>query len=152
VPAALSHTSLTLHASAGSLARTLGFTCNALPAHRHYGQQADFLGASAGVVSWSFTVGPEFVLGAVAWLGLALASALVWLTIRRPSLRIYILIVTLPGIALAAASVPGQVGLARIFGLSFMFFAVGALVLGGPLAGLYWFWRKYRAPPPGTLQ
>jgi hypothetical protein len=65
--------------------------------------------------------------------------------IRKPAALLYIALAALPGIVLAAFSVQGQVGLGRTVGLFFLFFFVGAVIAGAPLAGMYWLWVHRRA-------
>jgi len=90
-------------------------------------------------------------MGFVALLGIAtVAIALVGLL--KASTRIYAFVFSVPGIGLALMSVQGQVGFMRVAGLSLMFFAIGSLVVGLPLAGLQWFWLRSRVTKPGTLQ
>ena len=96
-------------------------------------------------------MGPEPIMGLFALVGIAtVAIALVGLL--KASTRVYAFVFSVPGIGLALMSVQGQVGFMRIAGLSLMFFAIGSLVVGLPLAGLQWFWLRHRVTKPGTFQ
>jgi hypothetical protein len=97
-------------------------------------------------------VGPEPVLGAVAWLGMAAAVAVAVLSFKQRGFRPYALVICIPGICAALLGVPGQVGAARIAGLSLVFFLIGAVLVGLPLAGLWWLWVRHRSTRRGALQ
>jgi len=97
-------------------------------------------------------MGPEPIIGGLAWLGLvilAVASVLLW---RKRRARPYVIFSMLPGIALAIEGVQGQVGVVRSLGVFLMFFAVGSLIIGVPLAGLGWWWLNRPGSRPGTLE
>ena len=96
-------------------------------------------------------MGPDPVMGLFALLGVVMAAIAV-AGLLNASTRLYAFVFAVPGIGLALMSVPGQVGFMRITGLCLMFFAVGSLVVGLPLAGLQWFWQRHRVTKPGTLQ
>ena len=91
-------------------------------------------------------MGPEPILGALAWLGILAAVAMVVAAIRKPTIRAYLALVAVPGIAFAAFCVQGLVGPWRVvIGNFFAFFLVGAVIGGAPLAGVYWLWVHRRA-------
>ena len=90
-------------------------------------------------------------MGLMALLGIAVV-AVALAGLLKASTRIYSFVFLAPGIGLALLSIQGQVGFSRITGLSLMFFSIGSLVVGLPLAGLLWFWLRYRVTKPGTLQ
>ena len=97
-------------------------------------------------------MGPEPVLGVLAWLGiamLALFALLLWKDLRSWP---YVAFAALPGVALAIEGVQGQVGAGRIVGVCMMFFAVGTVLVGMPLAALGWWWRNRPGSRPGTLE
>jgi hypothetical protein len=97
-------------------------------------------------------MGPEPILGIVAWLGIAVLVAFALLLRRKPRLWPYIAFAVLPGLALAIEGAQGQVGLGRVVGLSLTFFAVGTVIVGIPLAALGWWWRNRPASRSGTVE
>ena len=96
-------------------------------------------------------MGPEPFMGWLSIAGVAILGGVVVLALKK-TLWVYALVVATPGAGLALVSLQGQVGVSRMLGLSFMFFAIGALLVGIPMSALLWFWRRYRMPRKGTLQ
>ena len=97
-------------------------------------------------------MGPEPILGVLGWLGIFVLVGLALLLRAKPRLWPYVLFSVLPGIALAIEGAQGQVGVMRNVGVFLVFFAVGTLVVGVPLAGLGWWWLNRPASRPGTLE
>jgi hypothetical protein len=93
-------------------------------------------------------MGPEPLLGALAWLGVALAALAVAYAARKRD-WIALLIFTTPGVLLGVEGAQGQVGMTRSLGVFMAFFAIGALLVGAPLAALFLRWSQRKSPSRG---
>jgi hypothetical protein len=83
-------------------------------------------------------------MGLLACLGIGLLIVALSAAVKARSWLLLLIFVT-PGALLGIEGTQGQVGLARSLAIFMMFFAIGALVIGAPLAALYWRWSRARA-------
>ena len=82
-------------------------------------------------------------MAVLALLGIGLSIGLIVLTVKTRQ-WIQAVIIATPGVLLAIEGAQGQIGPSKAFGVFMMFFAIGALLIGAPLVGLYRLWLRYK--------